>query len=136
LVIGVVALCLCLCLGLIAGLGGLTYLGYRVDRADAVSALRDYLEEIRAENYPAAYDRLCDNAKTGVSRDEYAQRFLPPRLASFRIGETSLATHNGEDGYDVAVELRFEDGQTRTERYFVFSRTDNVDRYYICPPGT
>lgn len=127
---------LCLCLGLFAGIGGFAYLGYRLDRADAVSALRDYFEEIRAGNYPAAYDRLCDKAKTGVSREGYAQRFPPPRLASFHIGDTSLATHDGEDGYDVVVELRFEDGQTRTERYFVFSRTDNIDRYYICPPGT
>jgi hypothetical protein len=134
LVVGVVALCLCL--GLFAGLGGFAYLGYRFDRADAVSALRDYLEEIRTGNHPAAYDRLCDKAKTAVSREEYAQRFPPPRLASFRIGDTSLATHDGEDGYDVKVELRFEDGQPRTESYFVFSRTDNVDRYYICPPGT
>ena len=133
MVVGAVALCLCL--GLVAGLGGFVYLGYRLDQADAVSAQRDYLEEIRAGNYPAAYDRLCDRAKTGVSREEYAQRFPPPRLASFHIGDASFATHDGEVGHDVVVELRFEGGQTRTERYFVFSRTDNADRYYICPPG-
>ena len=135
LVIGV-PLALCgVCLGLIAAFGGFAYLGYRVDKADAVAALRDYLEDVQAGNYPAAYDRLCDKAKAGVSREEYAQRFPPPRLVSFRIGDVSVADRDSDSGYDVVVELRLGDGLTRTETYFVFSRASNLDRYYVCPPG-
>lgn len=125
-----------MCFGLLAMIGGVTYLGYRVDKADAVAALRDYLEVVEAGNYPAAYDRLCDKAKGGVSREEYAQRFPPPRLVSFRIGDASMANRDADSGYDVEVELRLDDGQTRTETYFVFSKVSNVDLYYICPPGS
>ena len=28
-----------------------------------------------------------------------------------------------------------DDGQTRTESYFVFSKASDIDRYYVCPPG-
>jgi len=131
-VVGVVVLC-CVC-GL--AIGGFVFLGYRLDKGDAVAALTDYLEDVRAENYTAAYDQLCDEAKAGVSREEFGQRFPQPRLVSFRIGDASLADRGADSGYDVEVEVRLDDGQTRTETYFVFSKTSDVDRYYICPPGS
>ena len=133
LTIGTVLL-LCLCgVGVIGGLG---YLGYRLDRTDAVAALTQYLEEIRDQNYEAAYDRLCDEAKAGASRAEYGQHFPPPRLVSFQIGAASNADRSGEVGHNVQVKLHLDDGQVRTERYFVFSRSGDVNRYYICPPGS
>ena len=111
----------------------LFYVGYRLDRHDAVAALTDYLENVRARNYPAAYDKLCDTAKTGVSRQEYGQRFPAPRLVSFVIADASLSYVGGEEGHDVDVDVQLDDGQTRTETYFVFSKVSDVDRYYICP---
>ena len=114
-------------------LAALFYVGYRLDRHDAVAALTDYLENVKAKNYPAAYDKLCDTAKAGVSRQEYGQRFPPPRLVSFVIADASLSYVGGEEGHDVDVNVRLDDGQTRTETYFVFSKVSDVDRYYICP---
>jgi hypothetical protein len=136
LAIGVPLLLCGICLGLFAGIGGFAYLGYRLDKGDAVTALTDYLNDIQARNYPAAYDRLCAEAQTGVSREQYAQRFRPPLPVSFRIGDVSMADRDAGSGYDIAVELRLDNGQTRTERYFVFSKDSNVDRYYVCPPGS
>ncbi|HET7039762.1 MAG TPA: hypothetical protein VFH97_07730 [Gemmatimonadales bacterium] len=136
LAVGVPLLVCAACVGLLAAIGGFAYLGYRLDKADAVAALRDYLEDVRAENYTGAYDRLCDKAKAGVSREEFGQQFPPPRLVSFRIGDASLADRGADSGYDVEVELHLDDGQARTEIYFVFSKTSDVDRYYICPPGS
>ena len=71
-----------------------------------------------------------------MSREEYAQRFRPPLPVSFRIGDVSMADRDDDSGYDIAVELRLDDGQTRAESYFVFSRASNIDRYYVCPPGS
>jgi hypothetical protein len=71
-----------------------------------------------------------------VTREEYAQRFRPPLPVSFRIGDVSMADQGDDTGYDIAVEVRLDDGQTRTESYFVFSTSSNVDRYYVCPPGS
>lgn len=136
LAIGVPLLVCGVCLGLVAGLGGFTYLGYRLDKADAVAALTDYLDDVKARNYPDAYDRLCDKAKAGVSRAEYAQRFRPPLPVSFRIGEVSMADQDDDTGYDIAVEAQLDDGKMRTETYFVFSKASNLDRYYVCPPGS
>ena len=136
LVIGVPLLLCGVCLGLFAGIGGFAYLGYRIDKADAVAALTDYLDDVKARNYPDAYDQLCDKAKAGVTREEYARRFRPPLPVSFRIGDVSMADQGADTGYDIAVEVSLDDGQTRTESYFVFSRSSNVDRYYVCPPGS
>jgi hypothetical protein len=134
--IGVPLLMCGVCLGLFAGIGGFAYLGYRLDKADAVAALTDYLDDVKARNYPAAYDRLCDEARAGVTREDYAQRFRPPLPVSFRIGEVSMADRDAESGYDIAVELQLDDGQARTESYFVFSKASDIDRYYVCPPGS
>jgi hypothetical protein len=137
LVIGVPLLLCGVCLGLFAGIGGFAYLGgYRLDKADAVTALTDYLDDVQARNYPAAYDRLCATAQANLTREEFAQRFRAPLPVSFRIGEVSMADRDADTGYDIAAEIRLADGQTRTERYFVFSRDSNVDRYYICPRGS
>ena len=134
--IGVPLLLCGVCLGLFAGIGGFAYLGYRLDKADAVAALTDYLVDVKARNYPAAYDRLCDTARAGVSPEEYLQQFRPPLPVSFRIGDVSMADQDADTGYDIVVELDLDDGQTRTERYFVFSKGGNLDRYYVCPPGS
>jgi hypothetical protein len=123
------------CLGVFAAVGGFAYIGYRVDRGDAVAALESYLDEIKASNYSDAYDRLCDGAKEGMSVEEYAQRFHPPRLVGYRVGEVSMVDQDGESGYDIAVALDLQDGQAVTETFFVFSRASDVDRYYVCPPG-
>jgi hypothetical protein len=129
-----VVVVLCLCLGVAGGIGGgVLYLGHRQDKTDAVNSLQAYLEYVGLKNYPAAYDRLCDEAKAGVSREEYAQRFPPPRLMSFLIKDVSTATRDGEEGYNVKVELRLESGRTRTETYFVFSTSSDTDTYYVCP---
>ena len=47
-----------------------------------------------------------------------------------------MADQGADTGYDIAVEVSLDDGQTRTESYFVFSRSSNVDRYYVSPPGS
>jgi hypothetical protein len=118
----------------VAGIGGFIYLGYRIDKQDAVSALTQYLEKVRAKNYSAAYDQLCDDAKRRVTREEFGAQ-SGPALVDFRIGESSLADRGDDSGYDIKVDVKREDGNPRTETYFVFSKDTNLDRYYICPPG-
>ncbi len=80
--------------------------GYLADRHGEVAELTDYLENIRDQNYPAAYDKLCDSAKTGVSRQEYGQRFPPPRIVSFVIADITFTNVAGEEGHDVDVDVR------------------------------
>jgi hypothetical protein len=120
-------------LAFLSPVAALFLLGYLADRHGEVAELTDYLENIRDQNYPAAYDKLCDSAKTGVSRQEYGQRFPPPRIVSFVIADTTFTKVAGEEGHDVDVDVRLDDGQTRTETYFVFNKASDVDRYYVCP---
>jgi hypothetical protein len=133
----IAALLMVCCVAGVASVGGLLYFGYRLDKDDTITAMETYLDRLKVRNYGAAYDQLCDEAKSAISRDQFQQRsFDQPRLVSYEIKNVTTANLNGHSGYTVDVEARLENGQTRTDTYFVFNENADANRYYICPPGT
>jgi hypothetical protein len=126
------------CVGLPLGVFGVGYFSLEMDKRDSISALEDYLDAMRDENYDAAYDMLCDKSKTGVDRAKFvADADSAPRLVSYTIGDATEYLDGDPDqvGYEVYVVTTFDDGNTDDGAYLVYTEGFDVDSYHVCPPA-
>ena len=129
-----IALVLLCCLGGIGSIGGVVYLGYRVEKEDTVTALEGYLDNLKAERYAAAYDDLCEDAQEGIDLRQFATRSAAGgRVISYRVDEDSMSGWGGDAGFTIDVEVRRENRPARTETFFVHAEPDNLDHHLICP---
>ena len=134
--LGVGALVLICCVGGVLGFGGLIWAGMEVDKQQSVAALEEHLDAVKSEEFDLVYDNLCAEAKDGLGRAEYADKAgAAPQLLSYRIGDISRADDGDAIGYDIEVDLTFDDGVRRTDTYFVFTEGLDLDQLYVCPPA-
>jgi hypothetical protein len=116
-------------------LWGLGYLGHTAGRADSLKALGQYLENVKRGRYSSAYDRLCADARDGVSEAQFIKATTAaPRLTGYKIDTDSSNYDLDSNGFYVEVELHYSDGVRRTETFLVADDPGDVDLYTICPP--
>jgi len=128
------AIFLVCCVGGGGTLGGFAYIGHDAGRDDTVTALEGYLEDVKQKRYNDAYQQLCDKAKVGVDLERFSQRTAAGSpLTSYDIDEKSMDGQFFDVGFNVDVELRFANGERRTQRYYVESDDNDLDKYVICP---
>jgi len=136
--VGTAATVLVCCVGLPLGIFGVGYLSVELDKRDSISTLENYLDAMRDEDYDAAYDMLCDDAKAGVDRAKFvADSDSAPRLVSYKIGEPTTYLEGDIDdvGYEVYVVTTFDDGTTNDGAYLVYTEGLDADAYHVCPPA-
>jgi hypothetical protein len=107
--VGAALLVVC-CGGAVFGIGALVVNRTSALRTEAVAVVRQYLNDLRTENFSGAYRRLCTSLRAGMSQAEFAARERSrPRVTDFAIGPVSIS------GTEVLVpaEVRGEDGSTR-----------------------
>jgi hypothetical protein len=132
--LGIAAFVLVCCICAPAVGGGVIYLGYEADKQDTISAFEDYLSAVQAEDYDTAYGMLCDEDKQGLDADEYAAWATDgPRLVSYDIGDTSIWSGDGfESGYEIDVELTWDDGDVENAAYAVYTTDLDIYDYEVC----
>ncbi len=132
--LGIAAFVLVCCICAPAVGGGMIYLGYQADKQDTISAFEDYLSAVQAEDYDTAYGMLCDKDKKGLDADEYAASATDgPRLVSYDIGDATM--WDGEDletGYEIDVELTWDDGDVENAAYAVYTTDLDIYDYEVC----
>jgi hypothetical protein len=122
--LAIVAVLLC-CVGAVAGVGGLIYLGDKAIIAEAKQAVADYLTEVQKNDFPSAYKQLCSEAQSNITEDELANSWPVP-LTSFTVGDPVISN-------EIVVPARLElaDGTTRQDSYLV-TQDKTTGRLHVC----
>ncbi|GGM13625.1 MULTISPECIES: Rv0361 family membrane protein [Micromonospora] len=103
IVVAALATLLCCCGGL-AGGGFWLYRTVQDATAGPRDALTGYLADVRAGNYPAAYDRLCELLRNRTTEEEFTrERAAEPPRGADRITNTTVRTSNGRSRAEVHV---------------------------------
>jgi hypothetical protein len=87
--VGGLALVLC-CVGGIFSIGLLTSGSEDIVRSQATSVVSTYLTALRDEDYPRAYDQLCSEITSRLSRSGFQSRVARPPVTSFRIDSVTI----------------------------------------------
>jgi len=82
--VGGLLLVLC-CVGGVFSIGLLASSSEDLVSQQASSVVRTYLDALRTENYPRAYDQLCSDITSRLSRQGFEARVAQPRVVSFSI---------------------------------------------------
>ncbi|SNY34863.1 Rv0361 family membrane protein [Paractinoplanes atraurantiacus] len=103
------------CGGGVAALIGLVSAGSSALQEQAHAAVDDYLNALKAGNYAAAYDDLCESARRRESQADFRARVSAEEpIVSWRLGEADLtydisvpveATYAGGDVEQLTAEL-------------------------------
>jgi hypothetical protein len=86
---GGLLLVLC-CVGGIFGIGLLASGGEELVRSQATAVVGTYLEALRKESYPEAYDLLCSDVTSSLSLEGFEARMSDPPLVAYRIDSVAL----------------------------------------------
>jgi hypothetical protein len=75
------------CIGGVAGLGGLAVLGSQMLREQAQDTVTEYLTGLRDGQWDHAYGELCDDLQRAVSPQRFAdEQSALPRVQTFEVG--------------------------------------------------
>jgi hypothetical protein len=112
-----IGLALLLCLGGVASLGGLLWLGVRVVQDESQASVRDYLTALRDQDFDEAYGLLCPPLQANTSRAQFARTQRDgPQVASFEVAKGSF---QGDDLL-VPAEIDFTDGSASSVKFVMF----------------
>jgi hypothetical protein len=106
------------CVGGIAGIGVLTAGGDSIARSQASAVVRTFLEAISNEDYPEAYNQLCDDITKDVSQAQFEQVYRNDRLDSFTVGAV-----NATNTITVDASLDWQDRGTVEAQYTLVPAT-------------
>jgi hypothetical protein len=109
LAVGAALLILC-CGGGVFGIGALVVNRADALRTEAVAVVRQYLTDLRSEDYTDAYGLLCADLRDQMSLADYTARERSrARVTGFTIGSASI----GGPGVVVPAEVHDTDGMIR-----------------------
>ena len=87
--VGGLLLVLC-CVGGVFGIGVLASGGEDLLRSEATSVVSTYLDALRKENYPKAYDQLCSDVTSRLSLEGFESRVSDPPVVGYSIDSVEL----------------------------------------------
>lgn len=113
IVVGAV-LTLC-CVGGIVG-GYFLYQGVSEATAPVRGAANDYLADVEAARYDAAYDRLCADTRRRITRQEFAATLAgeTPKPVEHSLSGFNISTVNGVTTGSVTAVVTYDDGSKRS----------------------
>jgi hypothetical protein len=123
---GAVALVLC-CVG---GVGGFIALAATAERARtnaATTVVTEFLTAWEHENFPGAYQLLCEDTRRQVPLADFTSALSARELAGFSLGQPDLSTSVAL----VPVQLRYSGGGIDNEQYPV--TVNNQGQSEVCP---
>ena len=123
---GAVALVLC-CVG---GVGGFIALAATAEKARtnaATKVVTDFLVAWEHDNFPGAYQLLCEGTRKQISLASFSSELSSRQLSSFILGQPDLSTSIAL----VPVQLRFSGGGIDNEHYPV--TVNNQGQSEVCP---
>jgi len=88
--LGAVLLVLC-CGGGAFGIGALVVNRTNALRTEAVSVVGQYLSDLRAQNYPAAFGLLCTPLRDRLGQARFTSQQRQSRVTDFTIGTASIS---------------------------------------------
>jgi hypothetical protein len=102
----------------VVGFAALVIAGQNQVKTEATKVTGEYLDALIKEDYPTAYALLCD-AMTGQQPEADFAATQRDRIhpRSYRLGQPSV----GETSVTVPAQVRYADGQERTENYRLLS---------------
>ncbi|WP_203660643.1 Rv0361 family membrane protein [Actinocatenispora rupis] len=118
--IGVIVLCAVV---LLCGGGGIAgFIGFTVYETNQVSDTADrFLTALQDQRFAAAYQMQCRQARAEQTQQEFVDELSrEPKLDSHTL-DAPEALQSGSSAYVVPAQLRFADGQDKTERIVVVS---------------
>jgi hypothetical protein len=130
IVLGVLAV-LC-CLGVILT-GVFGYKAFRDATGPAKDALTGYFDDLKAENYGSAYDRLCSETQAAVTREDFIdfQRVLPA-ITDYKIDGVNIHDVSGKPRATVDVRVTRERGGEITQTVELIKEGG---KWKVCEPG-
>lgn len=107
------------CGGGLAAFAGLTTVMGNALNEQAQVAVTDYLEALRARDYPAAYDELCDERRDEQTEGEFVAEVADdPPIRSYRVGKVEFVDAS------VPVTVTYNDGETAELRAYLGASTE------------
>src|SRR5215470_106464 len=105
-------LLLVLCCGVVVA-GTVTYRSIQAAAGPARDATTAFLAHLKADETSAAYASLCPAARARFSEADFAGIVHNrPRVQSYSISATNVATVNGEVSGTVTADIRYADGSS------------------------
>jgi hypothetical protein len=121
---------LIVCIGGLAGLGGLVVFGNQMIKDEAHAAVSNYLGALRDSDWPKAWDLLCAERQAGTSKDQFARtQAAKPHVSAFTVGELSLA-----NGIEVPATITYTDRSVVTVTY-VLEQDRKTGALKVCGTG-
>lgn len=106
-----IGVALLFCLVGAAGLGAYNLQAVYRASGPAQEAAEAFLRDVTAGNLPAAYERLCPDTRSRVTRDGFAQRVRAlPGIRTYEIRDVSVATNRAELKGTVTADVTWETG--------------------------
>ena len=119
------------CGGGVSGVGGLVYFTYSRQQDDAMTSVETYLGDLRAGRYEQAYGRLCYQARSVRSADEFAARQRAAgQVTGFRIDEEIQVGQDSD--WLLTAQVTRAGNAPRTETFPV-TFDDDTNTATVCP---
>jgi hypothetical protein len=116
------------CGGGLAATIGLVSVAGRALNEQAQVVVGDYLDDVKAKRFGEAYDALCDQTRSRVSKAQYtsdAQTAEP--IQQFTVGEMDLTTVD----LSVPVDVTYSDGSTAHLKAYL-GQDQDTGKFQVC----